>query len=145
MVCSPTLWARISKIPDVGTGPLASPLARLLALLTPFRPARFTCMLRCAHFLAHSFISFTPMLVGKWLIRWLFFSVFFSILDHSAFGFFSYQVFIPLTLIRFLVNDEKGRYLGRLASSCSYSIVLALRLLIVGCMKTINLGITTTL
>ena len=41
-------------------------------------------LVRCAHSFARSLTSLTRSLVGKWLIRWLFYLWFFSIFDHSA-------------------------------------------------------------
>ena len=54
------LWFRITKNPDWST----RPLSRL-----------FACSLVC---------SLTPLLVGKWMIGWLCFLCFFSVLDHSG-------------------------------------------------------------
>ena len=53
----------------------------LVRLLCTFRFAR---AIRCAHSFARSLTSLTTSLLGKWMIRWLFFLFFFSILAHSA-------------------------------------------------------------
>ena len=74
-----TLWPRINKNPDVSTGPRTFPFACLLAPLThsraPYCSLCSRALLRpLLYSLAH---SFTPELVGKWMIKWLFLLRFF--------------------------------------------------------------------
>ena len=63
-----TLWSRSAKNPDCSTGPLACPLACLLAPLIHSLAApsllRSTA-LRRAHWFAHLFTSLTPSLMGQ--------------------------------------------------------------------------------
>ena len=56
------------------------------SLIRWLRTARFARALRCAHSFARSPTSLTPSLVGKQIIRWLFYQCFFPIFDHSAGG-----------------------------------------------------------
>ena len=79
-------WCIITKNPDLSIGPLACPFAHSLAPLT--RSLAPHCLLRsCAllrsfvRLLAHFAHSLTCGKVNDWMAT---FSVFFSILDHSA-------------------------------------------------------------
>ena len=59
-------WSRITRDPDVGTGPLTHPFACSLEPLT--------------HSLAHPYacsLTLTPKLMWRWMIRWLFLLCFF--------------------------------------------------------------------
>ena len=73
------LWARIIWNKDWSTGPLTHPFARSLAplLVHLLRTTCFARALCCAHSLARSLTSLTSLLVGQWLIRWLFILCFF--------------------------------------------------------------------
>ena len=78
---SSALWARITMNTDWSTGPLARPFAHSLAPLTRLLAPHYSLRSRAPFVLLIT--SLTPLLVGKWIIRWLFFCVF-SIMDHSA-------------------------------------------------------------
>ena len=67
------LWVRIIKNPD-------EELCHLFVHLLVCSHHSLIRLLRTAH----SLTSLTPLLVGKWLIRWLFCLCFFYILAHSA-------------------------------------------------------------
>ena len=77
------LRAWITKNIDRSTWPLACPFTHL------FTAHSFTCsavlaLLARSAALTHLLTLLTPSLVGKWMVIWLFFCVFCSILDHSA-------------------------------------------------------------
>ena len=73
------LCARIIKNLDVSTGSPARPFTCSLAPLTHSLEPHYSLAraLHCAHSFARSLTSLTPPLVGKWMIRWLFFCFFF--------------------------------------------------------------------
>ena len=83
------VWSRTIKIPDVNTGPLACPFARLLALL---------CLL-CLNTPMRSLgCSLDRSLLSLWDSKWLdgFFGFFAVVLDRSAVGFLL-NYFFPIT------------------------------------------------
>ena len=66
--------------PDWNTGPIAHPLARSLAPLTGlFAPHCSLCLDALLRSLVLSLAHFAYLLVGQWMIRWLFFLSFFYI------------------------------------------------------------------
>ena len=79
-------WGRTAKNPDCSTGPLAHPFACLLALFScSLAPPCSLCSRASLHSLVILLAHFlTPALVGKWMIRWLFYLCFFFIPDHSG-------------------------------------------------------------
>ena len=64
------LWSRVSKNPDISTGPSARPFTRLLAPLTHLLARALHGTYLFARWL-------TPKLMGKWMIRLLFLLCFF--------------------------------------------------------------------
>ena len=77
---SRALWSRITKNPDVSRWPLGRLFIRSLALhrslVRLLRPVLFA---RYSRSFACSLTSLTPLLVGKWMVRWLFILCFYRI------------------------------------------------------------------